>query len=65
MEQLIDQIQVHLVEVEAFQSNDPTEIENFRIKFLGKKGILTVLFAAFKEVPNDQKKGLWATAKCS
>ena len=56
MEQLIDQIQAHLAEVEAFQSNDPTEIENFRIKFLGKKGILTGLFAAFKEVPNDQKK---------
>ena len=56
MEQLIDQIQAHLAEVEAFQSNDPTEIENFRIKFLGKKGILTGLFASFKEVPNDQKK---------
>ena len=56
MEQLIDQIQAHLAEVETFQSNDPTEIENFRIKFLGKKGILTGLFAAFKEVPNDQKK---------
>ena len=56
MEQLIDQIQAHLAEVESFQSNDPTEIENFRIKFLGKKGILTGLFAAFKEVPNDQKK---------
>jgi phenylalanyl-tRNA synthetase alpha chain len=56
MEQLIDQIQAHLSEVEAFQSNDPTEIENFRIKFLGKKGILTGLFASFKEVPNDQKK---------
>ena len=56
MEQLIDQIQAYLAEVEAFQSNDPTEIENFRIKFLGKKGILTGLFASFKEVPNDQKK---------
>ena len=56
MEQLIDQIQAYLAEAEAFQSNDPTEIENFRIKFLGKKGILTGLFASFKEVPNDQKK---------
>ncbi len=56
MQQLIDQIQAHLAEVEAFQSNDPTEIENFRIKFLGKKGILTGLFASFKNVPNDQKK---------
>ena len=56
MKQLIDQIQAHLAEVEAFQSNDLTEIENFRIKFLGKKGILTGLFASFKEVPNDQKR---------
>ena len=56
MEQLIDQIKTHLAEVEAFQSSDPEEIERFRIKFLGKKGILTVLFAAFKDVPNDQKK---------
>ena len=28
----------------------------FRIKFLGKKGVLTDLFASFKEVPNEQKK---------
>ena len=37
MEQLIDQIKTHLVEVEAFQSSDPEEVERFRIKFLGKK----------------------------
>ena len=56
MEQLIDQIKTHLAEVEAFQSSDPQEIERFRIKFLGKKGILTGLFSAFKVVPNDRKK---------
>ena len=56
MEQLIDQIKTHLAEVEAFQSSDPKEIERFRIKFLGKKGILTGLFSAFKGVPNDRKK---------
>ena len=50
MEQLIDQIQAHLDEVQAFQSNDPIEIENFRIKFLGKKGTLTGLFALFQLV---------------
>ncbi len=53
---MIEQIKTHLAEVEAFQSSDPEEIEHFRIKFLGKKGILTSLFAAFKDVPNDQKK---------
>ena len=31
-------------------------MEAFRIKFLGKKGLLTELFASFKEVPNEQKK---------
>jgi phenylalanyl-tRNA synthetase alpha chain len=53
---LIDQIKAHLAEVEAFQSTDAAEIESFRTQFLGKKGILTDLFAAFKDVPNDQKK---------
>lgn len=56
MEHLIDQIKAHLAEVEAFQSTDAAEIESFRIQFLGKKGILTDLFVAFKDVPNDQKK---------
>ena len=32
------------------------EIEQFRIKYLGKKGILTDLFRNFKEVPVEQKK---------
>ena len=56
MEQLVDQIKTHLAEVEDFKSSHPEEIERFRIKFLGKKGILTGLFAAFKDVPKDQKK---------
>ena len=43
-------------EVEKFQSNSPEEIEQFRIAYLGKKGKVTLLFSAFKEVPVDQKK---------
>ncbi len=43
-------------EAESFTSKDANEIEQFRIRFLGKKGVLKDLFAAFKEVPNDQKK---------
>ena len=42
-------------EVEKFQSNSPDEIEQFRIAFLGKKGKVTLLFSAFKEVPVDEK----------
>lgn len=32
------------------------DLENFRLQFLSKKGIIPQLFAAFREVPNDQKK---------
>lgn len=58
MEQLTDQIKAHLQEVEAFQATDAEALESFRIKFLGKKGVLNGLFAAFKEVPSDQKRVL-------
>ena len=44
------------VEVENFQSISTEEIEQFRIAYLGKKGKVTLLFSAFKEVPLDQKK---------
>ncbi|MGB0789394.1 MAG: phenylalanine--tRNA ligase subunit alpha, partial [Marinirhabdus sp.] len=33
------------------------EIEVFRIKYLGKKGVLNDFFAAFKDVPHAEKKG--------
>ena len=43
-------------EAEAFNTQSLDEVESFRIKFLGKKGLLTELFSSFKEVPNEQKK---------
>ncbi len=43
-------------EVNQFNSNKIEEIEQFRIVFLGKKGHLNQLFAAFKSVAPDQKK---------
>ncbi|TWP22956.1 phenylalanine--tRNA ligase subunit alpha [Apibacter muscae] len=53
---MIDNIKNYLKEVEEFNPKNPEELENFRIKFLGKKGILNDLFQKFKEVPNDTKK---------
>lgn len=32
------------------------EIEMFRVRFLGKKGVVAELFEQFKTIPNDQKK---------
>ncbi len=53
---MLEKIQELLQEVDAFTSSDAAEIEQFRIRFSGKKGILNDIFSKFKEVPNDQKK---------
>ncbi|HAV02915.1 MAG TPA: phenylalanine--tRNA ligase subunit alpha [Chryseobacterium sp.] len=53
---MLEKIQDLLQEVDAFTSSDAAEIEQFRIRFSGKKGILNDIFSKFKEVPNDQKK---------
>ena len=58
---MIDKIKEYIVEVENFKSDSTEEIEKFRIKFLGKKGILNGFFAEFKNVPNEQKKAFGQT----
>jgi phenylalanyl-tRNA synthetase alpha chain len=55
MEEKINQ---YLAEVEAFTTSSSQEVENFRIRYLGRKGVLTDLFEDFKAVPNEQKKAL-------
>jgi phenylalanyl-tRNA synthetase alpha chain len=34
------------------------EVEQFRVRFLGRKGIMNELFEQFKTLPNDQKKDI-------
>jgi phenylalanyl-tRNA synthetase alpha chain len=53
---MIDSIKQHINEVDAFQTSNKEELEAFRIKYLGSKGILKDFFAEFKNVPNEQKK---------
>ncbi|WP_046754928.1 phenylalanine--tRNA ligase subunit alpha [Kordia jejudonensis] len=53
---MIDKIKEHIAEVEKFTPQAKEDIENFRIKYLGKKGLLNDFFAEFKNVPNEQKK---------
>jgi phenylalanyl-tRNA synthetase alpha chain len=53
---MIDRIQKLIDEANSFTTKSPTELEAFRIKFLGKKGLLNDLFADFKSVPNEQKR---------
>ncbi|HQK41329.1 MAG TPA: phenylalanine--tRNA ligase subunit alpha, partial [Flavobacterium alvei] len=53
---MIDKIKEYIGEAQAFSTQNKEELEAFRIKFLGSKGLLKDLFAEFKNVPNDQKK---------
>lgn len=53
---MIETIKKHLAEATAFQTTSLEEIEQFRIRFLGKKGVLNELFAQFKMLPKEEKK---------
>jgi len=51
-----NKIKQYLEEVKNFSTSSAEELEKFRIKFLGKKGILNELFAEFKTIPSEQKR---------
>lgn len=55
---LEEQIRSYLEEIRGFTATLPAELESFRLRYLGKKGILNDLFAGFKNVPNEQKKAV-------
>jgi len=43
-------------EIRAFEIKDAQTLENYRIHFLGSKGIVKNLFGELKSVPNEQKR---------
>ena len=43
-------------EIDKFNPKHANDIEQFRVKYLGKNGIFTKLFEEFKKVSTDQKK---------
>ncbi|TDL99700.1 MAG: phenylalanine--tRNA ligase subunit alpha [Flavobacteriaceae bacterium] len=53
---MIDSIEKYIQQIEAFASKDAKEIEEFRIQFLGKKGVFNQIMEGFKSVPPEQKK---------
>ena len=53
---MIETVKEHLQKVAQFEATDQEAIEKFRISYAGKKGILNDLFAAFRAVPNEEKK---------
>ena len=53
-----DKIKKDLEDILHFNSDSDTEIEEFRVKYLGKKGLLNSYFVEFKSLESDQKKKL-------
>ena len=56
MEQLLKQIQDYKTEIEAFTATDEKAAEEFRIKWLGTKGLVKTMMGEMKNVPNEKKK---------
>ncbi|WP_242094469.1 phenylalanine--tRNA ligase subunit alpha [Aestuariivivens sediminicola] len=53
---MIEKIKELISDAESFKAQSIEEVEAFRIKYLGKKGVLNSFFAEFKNVANEQKK---------
>ena len=53
---MLDKAKELIEEVNAFQSVSKEEVEAFRIKYLGSKGLLKNLFAEFKNVDAELRK---------
>lgn len=56
MEQLLTQIETYKKEMEGFTAADEKAVEEFRIKYLGTKGIVKAIMGEMKNVPADKKK---------
>jgi phenylalanyl-tRNA synthetase alpha chain len=56
MDQLLQQIESYRKEIEGFEIANPAQLEEFRIRFLGTKGLTKSLFGEMKNVPNEKKK---------
>jgi len=56
MEEIQKQIELYSAEINAFSAADADALEQFRIRFLGVKGIVKAMMGEMKNVPVDQKK---------
>ena len=56
MEELLKQINLYSEEISSFRASDADSLEQFRIKFLGVKGLIKAMMADMKNVPVDRKK---------
>jgi phenylalanyl-tRNA synthetase alpha chain len=53
---MVEKINQYLNDAKGFTASTLEEIEVFRIKYMGKKGLVNDLFSEFKNVPRENKK---------
>lgn len=56
MEKLLQQIEAIKAEIAATLATTPDSVEQYRIKYLGTKGLVKEMMGEMKNVPNEQKK---------
>jgi phenylalanyl-tRNA synthetase alpha chain len=57
---MLDRVENLKSQVEAIALSTKEEVEAFRLHYLSKKGVITELFKAFREVPVQEKKAFGA-----
>jgi len=53
---LSQQIETHKTDIQSYTAKDAAAVEQFRITYLGTKGIVKQLLASLKDIPAEQKK---------
>ena len=53
---MIEEINKHLSDLDKIKLKDSNQLEEFRIKYISKKGIIPFLFSQLKKVPNNDKR---------
>ena len=61
MDELLKQIDLYKQEMEQAASTSVEEVEAFRIRFLGTKGILKAVMGEMKNVPAEKRKDFGLT----
>ncbi|PID95044.1 MAG: phenylalanine--tRNA ligase subunit alpha [Bacteroidetes bacterium] len=55
-----EKIEILIQEIEAFKADTEAQMEEFRLKYLSKKGLIPSLFNDFRTIPNAEKREMGA-----
>ena len=53
---MLEKVKLLKEEIATYQVTSKEELEEYRLKFISRKGIITDLFGELKSVPVEQKK---------